>query len=751
MEEKLETIVVTTYGRAMIIGPSAVGKTSLKHGLMNQTPPPPESTRLAKTRQVKYEWVSAMGGMTSYWETVSDDYEYDELARLLSQVHKLPLNPTLDSAIAAFLSRSLVPRPAVYFMAPFLTQASKVHQHTKKMTEVKEVVEAVKEEQFQKILSKAFALWDVKNQSEVVLPCKESNVDPEVLMYVWDCGGQAVYLEILPAFLTSRTMFILAFDASKELEENWMDVLNTNGRREEREQQNYSTIDLLVRWLASIHAHLARYDNYHSLSGYPRVLLIGTHADKLKSKSPDYARKIKETISQRCQDMAFSELILGIKLVDNTTAGKLDDEDPVYQEIRDEVHKFASRQLTHDTPISWVLFRKLLYQYRRELNKPILTLSEAKAVGTACRIKEDDVPVVLYFYHELGVVLYYGYIPSLKDTVICDPQWLISQFAKIFSLDGQEHLKNSNQWKLFQTQGILTSSLYEAVWQDSVPEPQALVDLMEHFLLAVPIVCNTRHRYQPEKVKEYFVPSVLKVYNPDTKIQSDTEYYQTATPLYLLFSTGYVVTGFFIRLIAVLAKNDHFEVLFRRGVHRNRIILEYGPPNVTRIDEVVITEHLSKIEVTVARCVPIKHENCFQKVCRNILKTILQSSKEVLQWLPSIYIDTAFLCQCSSSSEVPGQLESSHVLLSSDDDESSDHGPVKRHNSSPRPHMPQHYVTFTLNHKDDDYLRCDQFQFVHPTAEQKYWLKSSEGKSDDLTQKQVIFFCTLINMNFLGC
>ena len=38
-----------------------------------------------------------------------------------------------------------------------------------------------------------------------------------MLLHLWDCGGQPVFLDVLPAFLSSRTMFVLVFNASKGL------------------------------------------------------------------------------------------------------------------------------------------------------------------------------------------------------------------------------------------------------------------------------------------------------------------------------------------------------------------------------------------------------------------------------------------------------------------------------------------------------------------------------------------------------
>ena len=49
-----------SYGRIMLLGPAAVGKTSLRHGLINEPlPDKANSTVLAHTRPVKYYWIKS--------------------------------------------------------------------------------------------------------------------------------------------------------------------------------------------------------------------------------------------------------------------------------------------------------------------------------------------------------------------------------------------------------------------------------------------------------------------------------------------------------------------------------------------------------------------------------------------------------------------------------------------------------------------------------------------------------------------
>ena len=716
LQDKLgdDITVKTIYGRVQFLGPSAVGKTSLRHGLMNKPLPTPSSTLIADTQQVKFQhgWTRTGGGETTYWKEVTERQQDQELVKFLSRVHQLPSSPREKRIIASysFLKYRLA-NPAVRLFAPLVRVADLVHRHNIKMKQVEEIVQEFKQKEFKEILQAAFDNACSIDQPSTAFSVFESSVDPDILMNIWDCGGQSVFLDVLPAFLTSRTLFILVFDASKELDTNWKDVCTDNGRKEEREEQRYTTLDLLTRWMASIHAHLTCNDMSHCSAslGYPRILIVGTHSDKPRIN----LMQIKKTLEDRYKDKAFNQLILGIKFVDNTTAGATINEDPAYQEIRDITKEFASGKLAVDTPISWVLFRKLLTQYHR----PVISLAEAFAIGRASCMEDEGVLSCLNFYHELGVLLYYAHIPSLSGFVICDPQWLINQFALILSINSNSKRGTPENWRMLRNEGILTSALYEVVWENAVIQPQALVELLEYFLLAVPIDkgrCATG--------REYFVPSMLSLYIPTPESERIVlgEYYEKAPSVFLIFNTGYVPPGYFVRLATSLARRKEFKILFGRGVHSNRLTLDYGEcDEPTRINEVIIMEHLNSVEVTVIRRVPRDRSLSFHHACRNILKNILLSSREALQWLPSIQVDPAFVCECTDASPVTPV----HTLPSSRKSSTSS---LASNTSCSSLRVTTHYAPFTLDQFSDEYLRCSNLKYTLPSNEQSLWLITAE-------------------------
>ena len=72
-----------SYGRVMLLGLAAAGKTSLMLALMNELlPDKAESTVLASTRSIRNYWVKTEQSHESYWiqVTIEDEIREEGLA-----------------------------------------------------------------------------------------------------------------------------------------------------------------------------------------------------------------------------------------------------------------------------------------------------------------------------------------------------------------------------------------------------------------------------------------------------------------------------------------------------------------------------------------------------------------------------------------------------------------------------------------------------------------------------------------------
>ena len=170
--------MLVAYARVMMVGPGGVGKSSLLRGLMNQQLlPQAESTILADTKVVKQQfWAKAGESADSYWAEVTDQDENEELAGLfqlvLSKLH--PSN-------AATVRQTVVASDAISEFDPQEYNPQNIQ------TISDEYVSSIKDSDVQSVLQQV-AKCALSHSKDQPVP------HTEVLMHVWDCGGQPVRL-----------------------------------------------------------------------------------------------------------------------------------------------------------------------------------------------------------------------------------------------------------------------------------------------------------------------------------------------------------------------------------------------------------------------------------------------------------------------------------------------------------------------------------------------------------------------------
>ena len=536
------------YSRVMLLGPAGAGKSSLKRGLMHLPfDSNIDSTIFADIQSLRS--VRPVGCMwaTAEWRELTPDDELDELSQLLALIpSRTETVLSNEAAISLYPSlQSIIP--------------SEVDVKKQKMVTVDTIVA------------------DVVKRTVLNLYPK-----PQPLFHVWDCGGQPQFLELLPAFLTSRTMFLLLFDASEDFNNRYSSVHYHQGKKFHGEEVNITVLELLHKWMASIHAHLARIQK-GALPDYPRIIAIGSRGDKLSSEKKD---EISENLMHSIEEKAFANIFKRVCIVDNTTAGVGEEEDETYKYLREEIYKLASENLVVKTPIKWVLFRKVLQVLVREF-KNIITLIEACAIGVDCKINAEDVPKVLMFYHELGVILFYPHIPGLRDKVILSPKWFVDCLGKVLTLQQSDDCENPQMWKLLHEKGILVEPLYKAVWSkcESIV-PEEMMQVLVQFRLAVEVKTNL---FYDQNVKQFFLPAALRKFTDDTS--SDPK----ASSLHITFATGYVTPGFFTRLVATMPDSPKCDLYFHKLItlFHNRVTFQFSGTHV------VLTELPSAIQVDV--------------------------------------------------------------------------------------------------------------------------------------------------------
>ena len=673
-------VVRSAYARVMFVGPGGVGKSSLLHGLMNKPLPKADSTQLAETITVKpatKKWASAGEDSKSFWREVADNDEIMELVGLVLLVAKVSAG---QSDSSRFVSQE------VAALNIFSTRSDTIEITSN-------------QQKIQKIIN------DILTQI-VEIAKKNPNAqapEKEVLLLLWDCGGQLVFLDILPAFLTPRTMFFLFYDA-RRIAGSCIIRSFHNGKMIDFQEQRATTVEMLLEWMASIHAMLVPINHEEveeSVPKFPRIIPIGTHGDDLNVNKEEVIHQL----NAECKGKAFIPFLKKSVIVDNTTAGQGENEDPAFRSIRKEVYDFACKDLVVETPVAWVLFRKVFQKVTKESNSPIVSYRTVEEIAAACNIPSTAVSTMVRFYHDLAVFFHYNEVPSLQDYVIANPQWLIDQFARIMApkgfaklwkapqfLDDEVWKGHELEWAQLWESGILVQSLYEDVWKDCELPPQSLIDLLVHFLLAAPIYKTSR--ITNLRCKEYFISSVLPTFKSSDHRLEKVVVKQTA-PLHLIFNTFYVPPGFFCRLVTTLLNTSCFQIDFSRGVYRDHIVMLCGERNL-EIDKIILEKHKCSIQVQIIRIRDrYQRDEPFSIICHEVLNIINDCFPTIRHWLKGIEINYAFICEHCQECEQLGK---------------------------------QHFIRVSLNSTNVFFneLRCDKQQFAQLTTSHKYWMPICE-------------------------
>ena len=611
----------------MFLGVGGSGKSSLLDGLMNKPLGPAESTPVADTLNMKCHWAEAADAAEDAWKCVNEEDELKQLESMNRQI------TTKKEGAGGGGKVQEMPMPFSTNIDDGATDPNSlnmVYQCRDKLIE--EIAKIAHEEKG-----------------------SHSDKSGEVIMHVWDCGGQKVFLDILSAFLTPHTIFIYVFNASKPLKSKYVESWRHKGQTYPGKEQVLTVLQLMMQWMQLIHASLvmkkeSAVTNEDSQNGiftskpdFPKIMIVGTHGDQIKSKEEE--SQVIEDLKSSCTGKAFNDITLKRIVVDNTKAGK-ENEDPGYKVIRKEVSKFAN-SLCVETPMAWVFFRKLLQTYAG--GKSILPYNEIVPIAKKCDISESDVQNALDFYHKMGVFLYYKKIKSLSKTVIIKPQWLIDQLCKLLMPEWYLYrpCDTENLWNYIEKYGILVELLYHELWKDCglTGGAQAMVDLLDHFDLAKEVT-SVPNDVQQCPGKKYFIPCILKNLSQEgiREVVNSQKAHQQAATLYIKFTTEYVPPGFFVRLAAHLTENQKCKPIFEGSINCNCITFYYD-----KIDKVIISESPSGVSIQVDMMRVAKRTqgiSLFSNSCFDFRNDLSKTCKEVLCWLQSVEFKFAFKCNC---------------------------------------------------------------------------------------------------------
>ncbi|XP_078378622.1 uncharacterized protein LOC144661691 isoform X1 [Oculina patagonica] len=377
----------------------------------------------------------------------------------------------------------------------------------------------------------------------------------EVYSVLWDFGGQSVYYDTHPIFLTEKAIYILVCDLSQDpdkkanppekigLYENNIDICcgKTN-------------LEYLDIWMSSVYSlanpNVTCREPPMDVPGtsprrLPPVFLVCTHADMpyCSSNARDLGLKIYGFLRKK---IYREHLFKDVFVVDNTKSGS-EQECPEVRRLREEVLAVANElpQMNEAIPLKWLEFEKAL-QIRKESDKWI-PLDQAKQIASNdCSIDDDEeFSTLLNLLHDQRIVIHFSGSPELEKMVILDPQWLIDVCKKIITVKRYDHSEEKVEvmWLKLEETGILDEKLIDHVWKPLFGNQEthkSLIAIMERLSL----ICSWP---SSNSSKQYLVPSML-MSPPTDEVLEIIDSVQVPS-LFVKFELGRVPHGLFSRLL----------------------------------------------------------------------------------------------------------------------------------------------------------------------------------------------------------
>ena len=256
-----------------------------------------------------------------------------------------------------------------------------------------------------------------------------------------------------------------------------------------------TTEEFLQFWINSIKLHAAD----------APILLIATHIDKVK-KLKDAIVRTDEVIGKAFEghNLVTSESTkMNFFPLDNRNAKGIVD-------IRFMIETASRKQdfLYNKVSIRWLRCLDLLLAKQRS---SWISMVEVRQLSEDAEVTTElEVEMMLKYFNEVGVVLYFDSTVALRQLIIVNPQWLIDKLGQVIRDDSIHHFDMKalaevrlvdDAHRLFET-AIASRDLLEFLWDKQITD--FLIDLMRRTMLL------SDWTFGNENDVHYMIPSLLK-------------------------------------------------------------------------------------------------------------------------------------------------------------------------------------------------------------------------------------------------
>ena len=397
-------------------------------------------------------------------------------------------------------------------------------------------------------------------------------------MYLTDSGGQPQFQDVHPLLFRNESLHIVVTRLDEGLDDKPKVRFYNKG------EDVYTLPDCLTLTNREFIERACQIAEAQAMSGkfVPKVMVIGTHKDKLGINSKARLKKINEELRKvhRKYDrvlicMSEDEVIFAV----NAMASVGEERQQYTEELQDCILKAVEKTgEVIDVPLIWLVFHL-------ELDKMggIVHISECYKTGEILGMERSDVEEALNYFDKVGLLLHYP--DDVPDLVFTKMDSLISRLSRLITAS-------------FITPGSIVTAPYKRLREKGLFNKSLLPTIFEHLYKSSEELSDDDFLKILECLKisvhvgdgDYFLPSALWLEPP----VDDSPFPISCVPLVYSWDDQILPRGFFLALVVELLrqkKSDddlHFEL--RKDVIQCRhkfqlIVAKRRIPGVVKLED----------------------------------------------------------------------------------------------------------------------------------------------------------------------
>ena len=447
-------------GNTFFLGPGGSGKTHTLAALLEEDPPPTrESTACAKTpvraiAQLKME----VSGST-HFVRISEDH-YSEM--LANSVEELSVDPEKSSRLVSSFDSCRPPLTST--AAPTLPQKSSGSIPPTASTKGSSID---RQQPVAKPGLKKELLCRMQAKSKV-----SGRLNKKDLVNNRDSGGQPMFHEVLPVFVTNTSFGILCVKLNECLDDHPMVEYFIGGKRIGKPFKSPFTHLQTFR-------HCVKFLQSNSDEGAcPKLVFVGTHVDlEHMCKGEDRKAKNEKLLSIVPPEMRDRIIFNGTALkellfpINAKRPGEADRK--IMANIRALMIQELQKLPRQKVPLRYFSLEMMFQRLVKHKRKAVLSVEECFEEASAyCFTKESFIDALRYL-HNLKLILYYEDI--LPGVVFINSQVLLDKITELVEYSIQLESDDDNQdpttgsLRMFKACGIITTEILSRFRSGYIP------------------------------------------------------------------------------------------------------------------------------------------------------------------------------------------------------------------------------------------------------------------------------------------